>query len=622
MEERAVTYNRCSSEEEAQADALKKQVQESEECVAAMGWTLVDTYVEAKSGTSTKGRSEYNRLFADLETNKFDIVVIKSQDRLMRNVKDWYLFLDRLLTNDKKLYIYIEHKFYTADDALITGIKAILAEDYSRELSKKSNNAHRSRQKNKSSFVLTSRIYGYDRTASREIVINEEEAEAIRKMYTYCAMGYGSRSIANMLYNEGFRNRNGKRLTDASVRRLIRSKLPMGTVIMNRYHYDFNSKRTIKLPENEHIVVPNALPAIVDEELWIRANQKMDQRAVLEKKNGRHVKGSNPGKYQLSGKLVCGLCQSPYYRCVRPTAQTAGKMVADWRCAKYVTEGRQKKSAKGARKVSVKSGGCDNIHLEETKLFRILEEVSEKYYESYQLNKESIIDETVSLLQSVLLHKDETGKQQRAEAAKEKYLHQKDILMEKLLEGVIGNTDYQRKVKQLDEQLDTLEEELVEIEKRKHEAELVSDRIRQIKERLEEEGVKRATVYEMLESVEKIKVYPDHLMIEFDKNKMIGLETEALELLIEETETSSSFVMTVPLGTTFDRQIAIEEQRKEIIKILRENPTTTARILAGELNISLSTANMRLKELKKRGSIRFAGAGGHGYWEVLDISGD
>lgn len=622
MDDRAVTYNRCSSEEEAQADALKKQVQESAECVAAMGWTLVDTYVEAKSGTSTKGRSEYNRLFADLESNKFDIVVIKSQDRLMRNVKDWYLFLDRLLTNDKKLYIYIEHKFYTADDALITGIKAILAEDYSRELSKKSNNAHRSRQKNKSSFVLTSRIYGYDRTTDRKIVINEEEAEAIRKMYTYCAMGYGSRSIANMLYNEGFRNRNGKRLTDASVRRLIRSKLPMGTVVMNRFHYDFNSKRTIKLPESEHIVVPNALPAIVDEELWNRANQKMDQRAVLEKKNGRHVKGSNPGKYQLSGKLVCGFCQSPYYRCVRPTAQTAGKTVADWRCAKYVTEGRQKKSAKGARKVSVKSGGCDNIHLEETKLFRVLEEVSERYYESYQLNKESIIDETVSLLQSVFLHKDETGKQQRAEAAKEKYLHQKDILMEKLLEGVIGNTDYQRKVKQLDEQLDTLEEELMEIEKRKHEAELVSDRIRQIKERLEEEGVKRATVYEMLESVEKIKVYPDHLMIEFDKNKMIGLETETLEFLIEETESNSNFVMAIPLGSTFDRAAVIEEQRKSIIKKLRENPTTTARMLAGELNISLSTANMRLKDLKKRGSIRFVGAGGHGYWEVLDISGN
>ena len=117
---RAVIYNRCSTEEEAQKDALAKQVQESRNCVEEQGWQLVDTYVEAKSGTTVKGRSEYNRLYHDLERDKFDIIVIKSQDRLMRNTKDWYLFLDRMQRNRKQLYIYLEHKFYTPDDALLT----------------------------------------------------------------------------------------------------------------------------------------------------------------------------------------------------------------------------------------------------------------------------------------------------------------------------------------------------------------------------------------------------------------------------------------------------------------------------------------------------------------------
>ena len=134
---RAVIYARCSTEEESQKDALKKQVEEGKDSVHANGWALVDLYVESRSGTTTKGRSEYNRLYEDLASDKFDIIVIKSQDRLMRNTKDWYLFVDRLLTEQKKLYIYLERKFYTTDDALITGIKAILAEEYSRELSKK-----------------------------------------------------------------------------------------------------------------------------------------------------------------------------------------------------------------------------------------------------------------------------------------------------------------------------------------------------------------------------------------------------------------------------------------------------------------------------------------------------
>ena len=88
---RAVIYARCSTEEESQKDALKKQVEEGKASVREMGWTLAGLYVESRSGTTTKGRSEYNRLYEDLTGDKFDVIVIKSQDRLMRNTKDWYL---------------------------------------------------------------------------------------------------------------------------------------------------------------------------------------------------------------------------------------------------------------------------------------------------------------------------------------------------------------------------------------------------------------------------------------------------------------------------------------------------------------------------------------------------
>ena len=89
---RAVIYCRCSTEEESQREALEKQVTEARDCVCHLNWFLEDEYIESRSGTSTKGRMEYNRLFEDLLTDKFDVVVIKSQDRLMRNTKDWYIF--------------------------------------------------------------------------------------------------------------------------------------------------------------------------------------------------------------------------------------------------------------------------------------------------------------------------------------------------------------------------------------------------------------------------------------------------------------------------------------------------------------------------------------------------
>lgn len=144
---RAVFYARVSTEEEKQVNALEKQVLENRDIIKEMGWELVDEYIdEGKSGTTTKRRNEYKRLLEDLQEDKFDVLVCKDQDRLQRNTLDWYLFVDRIVSNDIKLYMYLDRKFFKpAEDALITGIKAIIAEEYSRNLSKKLNNANAKR---------------------------------------------------------------------------------------------------------------------------------------------------------------------------------------------------------------------------------------------------------------------------------------------------------------------------------------------------------------------------------------------------------------------------------------------------------------------------------------------
>ena len=54
---RTVIYCRCSTEEESQQEALKKQVTEAKESVEANGWLLVDEYIESKSGTTAEKRN-------------------------------------------------------------------------------------------------------------------------------------------------------------------------------------------------------------------------------------------------------------------------------------------------------------------------------------------------------------------------------------------------------------------------------------------------------------------------------------------------------------------------------------------------------------------------------------
>lgn len=617
---RAVIYCRCSTEEESQVDALHNQVVESENCVREQGWFLVDKYVESKSGTTTRGRTEYNRLYEDLAADKFDIIVIKSQDRLMRNVKDWYLFLDRMLSHGKRLFMYIERKFYTTDDALITGIKAILAEEYSRELSKKINNAHKNRQKNGGKVMLTSRAFGFRKNSDGTVEIVEEEAEIIRKMYEYCAAGYGSRTIANMFLNQGYQKKTGSSFTATSVGRIIRNPLYKGTLVMNRLHYDFETKKTIKVPQEQWIYGKGIVPAIVDETLWEQANQAMSERARRTHRDKGYIRGTSTGMYDLSGKLVCGCCGAPYYRTWRHGYADKESVVIEWKCRNYLEKGRRAKNRQDKlRKIQKEfQNGCDNVHLDEKIVFSLLEQVSSQYYDLEGKDKDSIVNHAIKILRKALGETPVSQDWERIEAEEKKLMQQKDFLLTKYLEGVISDRDYQRKNEQLEKALDELQRQKDGLKQKEWEIRSLEERIARIKTRLETGGVEKATVSQMLGDIREIKVYGWHLEICFDPLKTARLPDNQKEEgdLIREL-LSKDFVIKVDYPFAPETERGRYLDRRRIMALLEENPAATAKKMAGTMGRSVYMVRNRMEELIKGGYIRFHGKGGKGTWEIL-----
>ncbi len=659
---RAVIYCRCSTEEESQINALQNQVQESEACVLAQRWRLVDRYVESKSGTTTKGRDEYIRLYEDLLSDRFDVIVIKSQDRLMRNVKDWYLFLDRMQCYGKRLYIYLEHKFYTADDSLITGIKAILAEDYSRELSKKINNAHRNRQKNGGKAMLTSRTFCYRKLPDGSVAVVEEEAEIVREIFSYCIAGYGSRTIANIYNNQGYRKKTGTAFCSNSVRRIIRNPLYMGTQVMNRRHYDFETKREIRLPPEEWIYGTGQVPAIVTAEVWEQANAVMTARAEKycragsdsERGNGARdgnnpengscaCDGNNPesgndvwagsgigsggsGRYALSGKLICANCGQPYYRVQRHSYQDHGKMVAEWKCSTYLSRGRKKLGCRDQIRRIEKHfrEGCDNVHLDEKVLFRVLEEVCRKYY--YDLttqDKGSIIEHAISLLRKALKEKKGGSALLRAESEEARLREQKERLLTKLLDGVISDQDYQKRNRLIEQKLEPFRMEKEEVARQGIEIRNLEQRIDKIRLWLGNGGLEKTTVGQMLQDIEKIVVHEWQLEIRFDPLKVLTLsagKTDAVPVrqgVIASQDLSEGFTVWIDYPFPPETERGRYLDRRRILNVLKERPELTVKRVAEELGESPYMVRNRFEELISGGYIRFDGKGGHGVWEVL-----
>ena len=73
----------------------------------------------------------------------------------------------------------------------------------------------------------------------------------------------------------------------------------------------------------------------------------------------------------------------------------------------------------------------------------------------------------------------------------------------------------------------------------------------------------------------------------------------------------------IEYGAMFDRLKKKEEIRNQVIELIRENPTITAKEIAKKMGCSLSGAQYKLKVLKNEGRIRFKGSGGKGKWEII-----
>lgn len=615
---RAVIYCRCSTEEESQQNALIQQVQESRKSVQEQGWLLVDEYIEAKSGTTIKGRSEYNRLFQDLLEDKFDIIQIKTQDRLMRNTRDWYLFIDRLVTNGKRLYMYLENRFYTPDDALITGIKAILAEEYSRELSKKINNAHFHRQRDGRSFILPPSTYGLKKTKDGGTVLVEEEAEVIREIF---ALGkrMGCASISHYLNERGITNRAGKPFTDHMVRHIIKNPIRCGMVVQNKKHFDFQCKKTIKMPEDQWIVHKDAVPAAVSEEEWKETNACMEKRAGRRNVQDLYCAGRDQGKYQLSGKIRCGLCGHTYYRTYRRRYKDK-QMVVEWKCSQYLQEGRRDPDMRRdmLRTVDRKAeAGCDNIHLDEKRLNQLLEKACLKYYSDFQVDYPHILDRVIAILKDVLEQNNAGSKVRQLRAELERQERQRKKLLDKLLAEVISDEDYRLKKGEIEGKIKALTEKRNELQTAENAQLIIEQRLKAIRKRLEKDTIREAAIAEKVDNIDSITVYPTKLVLSFRADKLLGLDAGVIgQLENASVHEQGDFEVTVPLGEDFlyaGRKLA---RKKRVLSYMKENPRITAKEIARKEGMSLSGVNSCIARMEKKGILHFEGAGGRGFWVI------
>lgn len=491
---RAVFYARVSTEEERQLNAIEKQIEENREIIREKGWILVDEYIDKGiTGTQAKKRNEYIRMLEDIKRDRFDIIVAKDQSRLQRNTMDWYIFLNDIIQNQKRLYLYLENTFFDPKDKFIFGIKAMMAEEYSRDLSKKGNAAKKRRQE-KGKPIITNRTWGF-KNENGEILIDDEEAKIILQIYQMFADGFGGRVVARTLRENGVRNRNGKTLSENTIREIVKNPLYRGTVVMNKEHFDFEAKRIIKNPESEWIYREGLVPQIISDELWERANNQLSSRKTVDRK---HNVGINKGNTLLSSKIICGECDSKYWRNKR-------KQGIYW----YCSEGSR--SGKVHEKTGMK---CVSLNLKEDEILSMIGRIGNQLITKER--KEKLLSDIIKRIYAGLSRTDNIESMEDIEIQKEKLNKRRDALMDFLLDGTISKVDYASKIEDINRQLDLLDKKISQIQESKEENSELFERLNKITDIFHNKKENGIEVPLLCSHIDQIRVYENRLDVYLD----------------------------------------------------------------------------------------------------------
>lgn len=509
---KAVFYARVSTAEEEQLNAIELQIEENRQTIKEMGWELVDEYIDrGKSGTQTKRRDEYKRLYEDISSSKFEVICVKDQERLMRNTKDWYLFVERLVSNGKKLYFYMEGKFFTpADDALITGIKAIMAEEYSRNLSKKQHNYNnwrleKARQGDTSiSLQGSGNAYGWDKKDGK-YTINPEQFKIRRLMCELVMKRKGSTEIAKILNDVGYRNSVGNKWKATDIPKFVYDIKNVGTLILNRETYLFDTKERIINPESEWIYLENAIPPVVTPEEWQLICKIREERTV---RYGTKHRGKKCVGY-FNGKIICGVCGAPYWR-----KQKTNKKEEYWTCSVKKTHGRKtikRKSAHG-NPGEINPEGCDNVNISKLELLEIFKFISQNLSANKEIIKRDVIEWLLSLKESIII---EEGGYSEEDLQKE--VHRKDRLLDTFLDGIISKEDYQRKLKSIEDKILIIEEDIHRTNTKREDVKEIDDILSNIDEEVSKyiQNNNALKMDFLLKNFDKILVYPDGVIVSF-----------------------------------------------------------------------------------------------------------
>ena len=278
---KAVIYARYSSDNQRE-ESIEGQIRECTEYAKYNDIEVVGHYIDRAYSAKTDKRPDFQRMIKDSAKKNFQLVIVWKLDRFARNRYDSAIYKAALKKNGVRVISVTEHITDDATGGLMESIFEGFAEYYSAELAEKTKRGMKENAL-KGKWNGGQIPFGY-MVKDSYLAIDETLAPIVRKLFEMCADGITVKDIHKYVQEKGILRPNGKKITYSSLRYLLSNRVYIGEY------------------RHSGIIHENVVPAIVDKEVYDRAQEQISRTAHAP---ARHKAEDD---YLLTLKLYCGHC--------------------------------------------------------------------------------------------------------------------------------------------------------------------------------------------------------------------------------------------------------------------------------------------------------------------------
>lgn len=319
-------YERLSRDDEQQGESnsITNQKNFLEDYARKNNYTNIRHFTDDGVSGTTFDREGFQAMIAEVEAGNVAVIIVKDMSRFGRDYLKVGFYTEVMFKEKGIRFIAVNNGIDSANqsDSDFTPFLNIMNEWYARDSSRKIQAIFKARMQ-EGKRVSPSVPYGYRRDPAdkQRLIVDEEAAAVVRRIFQLVLDGNGINAIANILcadkvlipsaYAEKYypENQHSKnfhdpyRWTNTAVGYILEKREYMGhTVLGKTISESYKTKKRRKATEDELMIFENTHEAIVDEETWNNAQR------LLSTKRRPKINGAPPCR--LSGLLYCADCGS------------------------------------------------------------------------------------------------------------------------------------------------------------------------------------------------------------------------------------------------------------------------------------------------------------------------